>query len=45
MRDAAGIITVQGDQLDWPYLEKWVNDLHLEEEWRAVCDAAKEGLA
>lgn len=41
MRDAAGIITVQDDRLDRPYIEKWVNELELDDQWRAVQDAAR----
>lgn len=41
MQDAAGIIAVQGDRIDWSYIEKWVTELQLEEQWRAVQTAAK----
>ena len=36
MQDAAGIVTVQGDQLDMKYVEKWVAALGLKEQWKAV---------
>ena len=35
-QDAAGILTVQRENLDWPYIEKWVRDLDLLEQWEAV---------
>jgi hypothetical protein len=34
--DAAGIIRVQGDNLDTGYIEKWVAQLGLEDEWLAA---------
>lgn len=34
--DAAGIISTQGKKLDFSYIERWVRELHLEAEWRAV---------
>jgi len=44
MQDAAGIVIVQGDQLDVPYVEKWVTALQLEEQWHAVRElAANDG--
>jgi hypothetical protein len=36
MQDAAGIVTVQADQLDRAYVERWVAALELEEQWQAV---------
>lgn len=41
MQDAAGIVTVQKDQLDLPYVERWVDRLHLQEQWYAVRAAAE----
>jgi hypothetical protein len=38
MEDAAGIVTVQRENLDWAYTDKWVNDLELE--GMASCPAA-----
>jgi hypothetical protein len=35
--DAAGIIRVQGDNLDTAYIQQWVARLGLENEWRAAC--------
>jgi hypothetical protein len=31
--DAAGIVRVQGDALDIPYIERWVQSLGLEAQW------------
>lgn len=36
MQDAAGIIKTQGSKLDLSYIEGWVRELHVEEEWQAV---------
>ena len=36
MQDAAGIVIVQGEQLDLEYVEKWVAALELQEQWQAV---------
>ena len=36
MQDAAGILIVQGAQLDLRYVEKWVTELDLHEQWTAV---------
>ncbi|HVO82667.1 MAG TPA: hypothetical protein VMT28_18205 [Terriglobales bacterium] len=36
LQDAAGIIKTQGSNLDLSYIERWVRELHLEEQWRAV---------
>ena len=36
MQDAAGILIVQGAQLDLPYVEKWITELDLHEQWNAV---------
>lgn len=36
LQDVAGIVTTQGDKLDFSYIEHWVDQLHLEEQWRAV---------
>lgn len=41
MQDAAGILTVQGEQLDRSYVERWVNALNLREQWRVVQEAAE----
>src|ERR1041385_5056250 len=32
LQDAAGILTVQREQLDWPYIKKWVAILELQEQ-------------
>lgn len=34
--DAAGIIKMQGDTLDFSYIERWVEQLGLEEQWSAA---------
>lgn len=36
LRDAAGIIEVQGDRLDFQYIGKWVGTLELEGQWLAA---------
>lgn len=36
LRDVAGILDVRRDSLDRPYIERWVVELGLEEEWRRV---------
>ena len=33
IEDVAGILKVRGDQLDRPYIEKWVAELNLSSEW------------
>src|SRR5271165_7196313 len=35
-RDVAGILTTLGSELDREYVERWVRDLDLVEEWRAA---------
>lgn len=35
-RDIAGIIATLADQLDRPYIERWVRELGLEEEWKSA---------
>ena len=36
LEDAAGIIHTQGSNLDLSYIERWVRELHLSEQWQAV---------
>jgi hypothetical protein len=36
LRDAAGILSVRGNDLDLPYIERWVADLGLEDLWRRL---------
>ena len=36
LQDAAGILCTQGNNLDVAYIERWVRELHLEEQWRSV---------
>jgi len=38
--DAAGIIKVQGDTLDMLYIQKWIEQLGLEQEWAAAQERA-----
>jgi hypothetical protein len=38
--DAAGIIKVQGNALDTPYIQKWVEQLGLQHEWAAAQERA-----
>jgi hypothetical protein len=33
IEDAAGILKVRRDQLDLPYIEKWVQELSLTDQW------------
>lgn len=40
IRDAAGIIEIQGAALDIPYVEKWVRELDLEQQWRLALERA-----
>jgi hypothetical protein len=35
-RDVAGILTNAGDALDRAYIERWVRDLDLDDEWKAA---------
>ena len=35
-RDVAGILATVGSELDRDYVERWVRDLDIEEEWRAA---------
>jgi hypothetical protein len=34
IEDAAGILKMRGDSLDYPYLDKWVRELGLAEQWK-----------
>jgi hypothetical protein len=34
--DAANVVRLQGENLDLPYVEKWVRRLQLEEQWTAL---------
>ena len=36
LSDAAGILQEQGEALDLPYIERWVDSLSLQEQWRVV---------
>lgn len=40
IRDAAGIIAIQGMNLDMAYVERWVSDLGLEEQLKAALEQA-----
>ncbi len=33
LRDAASIVSIRRDELDWEYIERWVAQLDLEEQW------------
>jgi hypothetical protein len=39
--DAAGILTVQQGKLDTEYIERWVRDLDVAEQWAAVRGKAR----
>lgn len=40
IEDAAGILKVRADELDVPYIEKWVTELGLTSEWASAREAA-----
>ena len=40
IRDASGVIEIQGTQLDLAYVERWVTALGLERQWEAARQAA-----
>jgi hypothetical protein len=40
IEDAATIISTQGDDLDIPYIERWVASLELQAQWRAAREMA-----
>lgn len=40
--DALGILQVQGHKLDVAYVEKWVHELGLEEQWTIAQQRASE---
>lgn len=42
LEDAATVVRFQGENLDRPYVEKWVRRLALEYEWAAVCARAAD---
>jgi hypothetical protein len=39
-RDVAGIIATVGDELDRAYIERWVHDLDLADEWKRAQETA-----
>lgn len=41
LRDAAAILEISGEKLDYPYLERWVAALKLENVWSQVQPAAR----
>jgi hypothetical protein len=43
IEDAAGVLKVRGEELDRPYIEKWVKELDLARQWDEACRQA--GLA
>lgn len=40
IEDAAAVLSVQGQSLDREYLEKWISDLGLTEQWQAAREIA-----
>jgi len=40
IRDAAGIISIQGQKLDVDYVERWVAALDIEDQWRSAREQA-----
>jgi len=41
LRDMVGMLQVSGDEIDTEYVEHWVRELGLTEEWRIVIDRIK----
>ena len=41
LQDAAGILEMQGDALDLRYIERWVEELHVEQQWSAAQEKAR----
>jgi len=41
IEDAAGIIRIRSEKLDRVYIQNWVRQLKLEEQWAAACRAAE----
>ena len=39
LRDVAGIVSAQGDQLDTKYLQTWIQKLSLQEQWKLATAA------
>ena len=35
-RDVAGMLATVGDDLDYAYIERWLNELDLSDEWEAA---------
>lgn len=40
IEDAAGVIATQGSSLDRPYVERWVRELGLENQWHKALERA-----
>lgn len=40
IEDAAGVIATQGDSLDRAYVERWVRELELQEQWNRALERA-----
>lgn len=43
IQDAAGIVKIRGEAVDFSYLKKWISELNLEAEWNDVQRAAATG--
>ena len=41
LQDAAGILSTQGQNLDVKYIEHWVRELQLDEQWQAAIEQAE----
>ena len=39
-RDVAGIVATMGEQLDRAYIDRWIRELGLEEEWAVALKAS-----
>jgi hypothetical protein len=40
LRDAAGVLAVRGNDLDFAYIERWITDLGLQDLWRGLREIA-----
>jgi hypothetical protein len=44
IEDAAGILKIQSDSLDRSYLDKWISELSLQQEWKNALHAADSSV-
>jgi len=38
LRDIASVVKISGEELDWPYLERWAQELDLDKVWKVVLE-------